>query len=147
MGDKSEPKQESKKVGLTKIEIVTEPESEHSNQTILMDGLVRPSRSSARSPAQKLSLQLDAQPAHTSPGLSPRSPCRPLSPHLGIVSKLYEEEILVNELTSTPQLDPEFIEQIQQKKHLHQHSPGKSPDHQSTNRKSSFSQLSSTKGS
>lgn len=94
---KPEANQQTKnRASLTKIEIVTDPEAgQHSGQ--FTDGMIRPSarspvRSPARSPAQKLSLQLDAQPAHNSPGLSPRSPCRPLSPHLGIVSKLYEEE-------------------------------------------------------
>lgn len=124
----------------TKIEIVTDSGSSESNQTRTTGRSVV--RSPGKSPAQKLTLQLDDQSGHSSPGLSPRSPCRPLSPHLGIVSKLYEEEVLVNELTSTPAVDPEFIEQMQQKKH-HLHSPAKSPEPNQLIRKQSTSSHSS----
>lgn len=121
----------------SKIEIVTELEDKNeSKERATGRSAVR---SPARSPGQKLSLQLDAQTgAHNPPGLSPRSPCRPLSPHLGIVSKLYEEEVLINELTSTPAVDLEFIEQIQHKKHQ-LHSPAKSPEPNLTGRKQSTS--------
>ena len=43
---------------------------------------------------------------------SPKSPNRSISPHLGLVNKLYNEELLADELITTAQVDEDIIEAV-----------------------------------
>lgn len=71
---------------------------------------------------------------------SPKSPNRSISPHLGLVNKLYNEELLADELITTTQVDEDIIEAVNKlnsatsnlsNKQLY--SPNRSPEPRKTN--------------